>query len=265
LSIALGIVAKGGVVIAADRQETAGYQKYECEKIVWAERLGPGPPGCLLVTGAGDAAYVDSVSETLRMWFGQSGEVDLWKIGSTLDTLHQKFFTDRVIPISNDPRLTPDYKLIVVCRCSAQAMMWKTSQLSFNRELTYAAVGIGDTAALTLLRKLWAHLPLEEAITLAAFTIYEVKASTEGCGLGTDIVAVESDRLNASVIRIGDDEVRQMEDAFRAYRRLERQSFHDWMKGTFDELHAGRRKRLTPSPLGGNPGRPKSSTFETSE
>lgn len=241
-------------MIAADRQETAGCQKYECGKITWVERTEP--PGCLLVTGAGDAAYVDSISEILRMWFGQSREIDIWKIGGDIDTLNQKFFTDRVIPISNDPRLTPEYKLIVVCRCVGQAMMWKTSELSFNREMAYAAVGIGDMAALTLLRKLWWPLPLEEAITLAAFTIHEVKASTEGCGLGTDIVALESDRPGASPIRIKDDEVRQMEDAFRAYQKLERQPFRDWMKGTFDKLHEGRRKRLTPSPLEGKPGRP---------
>ncbi len=60
------------------------------------------------------------------------------------------------------------------------------------------------------------------AINLVAFVMYEVKASIEGCGLGTDILYT----WQHVPTYVGDDEVQQMEEAFRDYHRSERENLH---------------------------------------
>src|SRR5260370_15962037 len=225
MTIALVIRALDGFVVAADRQETAGDQKGEQGKItsVWKAN----PPACLVVTGAGDGPYLDSISTRLRKSFGESKEADLDGIGAELDALNQEFYKEKVIPISDDPNLRPNYDLLLACRSANQMAIWKTSQLAFVKEEFYSAVGIGDMTAMPLLRKLWLPVPIEEAINLAAFTIQEVKASVEGCGLGTDIVFSKTEIFQNYVPMFMEDaEIREMENLFRLYLKLERETFH---------------------------------------
>ena len=65
MTIAIGILAKDGIVLASDTQETSGYIKTEGSKIL----VGVGLPGSdrepwgLAITGAGSAAYLDSFSQ----------------------------------------------------------------------------------------------------------------------------------------------------------------------------------------------------------
>ncbi len=225
MTIALVIRALDGFVVAADRQETAGDQKHEQGKItsIWKAT----PPACLVVTGAGDGLYLDSISARLRESFNKSKEPDLDKIGAELDALNQEFYRERVIPISDDPALRPNYDLLLACRSANRIAIWKTSQLAFVKEEFYSAVGIGDMTATPLLKKLWLPVPIEEAVNLAAFAIQEVKASVEGCGLGTDIVFVKTEMFqNFIPMFMEDDEIREMENLFRLYRKTEREAFH---------------------------------------
>src|ERR1700693_911466 len=70
MTIALGLIADDGVVIAADRQETEGEQKKDQHKI---ESLWAVPVGSLLVSGAGNGPYLDSMTQRLYHCFGVDG------------------------------------------------------------------------------------------------------------------------------------------------------------------------------------------------
>jgi hypothetical protein len=227
MTIAVGILAPNGAVIAADRQETAAYQKGEEGKITTVWRADP--PGCLTITGAGDGFYIDSISAVLRDWFGSSKEKDIDKLRTEADVLTQEFYKSRVIPISDDPNLRPDYELLLVCKSFARMQMWKTSRLAFNRSPMWDAVGVGQVVATALINKLWLPVSVEEAVNLAAFTVYEVKASVDGCGLGTDVVFITNDPnpfVNGVPVFLEDAEIREMEDIFRRYHKVEREMFH---------------------------------------
>lgn len=80
MTIALGIIAPDGIVVAADRQAAAGYQKADEGKLrlVWHADLA----GSLVTTGAGDSAYLDSIADRPRGWFGSSKLTDIKKIGA---------------------------------------------------------------------------------------------------------------------------------------------------------------------------------------
>ena len=73
MTIAIGILASDGVIIAADREEGDGYLKTDRGKISQVFR-GLFPAGSIAVTGAGDAAALDEVSNLITDAFAQSAK-----------------------------------------------------------------------------------------------------------------------------------------------------------------------------------------------
>src|SRR5207247_11290193 len=72
MTIAIGLLATDGVVIAADTQESAGYpgdMKSSGTKILWALRSNASNPpvtGAFAVSGAGTVGYLDAVNQKLE-------------------------------------------------------------------------------------------------------------------------------------------------------------------------------------------------------
>src|SRR5690349_12394434 len=69
VTIALGILSAGGMVVAADRQETAGITKSNQGKVSAAWKLGR---GCIVLSGAGDGPHIDALMQEFRDWFTSS-------------------------------------------------------------------------------------------------------------------------------------------------------------------------------------------------
>ncbi len=102
MTIALGVRATDGIVVAADRQETVGYQKSDTGKIVasWKQN----PTGSLIVTGAGTGAYLDSIAQQLQAWFADDKASRTPKeIGDVINAANRKFYSEAVIPLSGYP------------------------------------------------------------------------------------------------------------------------------------------------------------------
>ena len=67
--------------------------------------------------------------------------------------------------------------------------IWRTHKTVTHGAQPYAAIGIGEFHAKNLLDKFYKYTSVESAIFLAAFVIYQVKESVEGCGKRTSIWA----------------------------------------------------------------------------
>jgi 20S proteasome alpha/beta subunit len=264
MTIAIGLIATNGIVMAADRLETDGYQKNDTGKIgaTWKAH----PTGSLIITGAGGAIYLDSIMHRLREWFGDDKKnSDPKEIADAINTINHKFYTDAVLPFSAYPdHARPDYSLLIGCDMAGRSpSVFLTERLALNRADDYAAVGTGASTAKTLLSKFYVPLPVESAISLAAFVMYEVKASIEGCGLGTDIFYT----WRHVPLLVPNDEVLRMEGAFHQFYRSERENLHfcigsdiahssqslkedksqrHTLRALFIELHDDRLRRMSP-------------------
>src|ERR1700719_1125175 len=73
MTIAIGLRARDGIVIAADREEGDGYLTNERGKILQVFRGMP-PIGWITVTGAGDGPALDEVSKLLGDVFCAEGD-----------------------------------------------------------------------------------------------------------------------------------------------------------------------------------------------
>jgi 20S proteasome alpha/beta subunit len=224
MTICIGLLASDGVVIAADREEGDGYLKNDRGKIRLSCRLR-GPNGSIAITGAGDGPSLDEVSKLMGDVFCSQDERTSDDTIAALHNEHCRYYRKKVIPFAPSPSDRPDYALIIGCM-DGQTLgkkLFYTSKLAFNETNDYEAVGIGASVANTWLWRLYDRVPIVSAVKLAAYIIYQVKNSVGGCGLGTDIIPLRSNRILESVPR---EVVRKWEDTFRFFPSLERNIFH---------------------------------------
>jgi predicted proteasome-type protease len=223
MTISIGLMADNGIVLAADRQETAGYQKTDTGKI--SANFKPGK-GSLIVTGAGSGTYLDSIAQQILASFSDDDKnKKSVEVAVALNTTNRRFYSETVIPFSSYPdHERPDYALLIGCDVvGSQPALFETDRLAFKSVDDYTAVGLGASTAKTLLSKFYIpRMPTPIAISLAAFVMYEVKASVEGCGLGTDVFYTADHVLQS----VRDEEVLQMESAFHLFHLSERENLH---------------------------------------
>lgn len=230
MTIALGLIAKDGVVIAADRQETEGEQKKEQRKIdsLWAMGIGS-----LVVSGAGNGPYIDSMTTKLQVCFGSKK----WEWGDDAEmteifrAAHASFYSEAVLPFAGyQPYERPDYELLFGCSIEEERhLLWYSHKLTLNRVQGYRAVGIGASTEESLLKKFYiTGLPLKVAITLAAFVVHQVKNSVEGCGFETDVLFT---KLKTPPCRVSAPTLHEMDEAFANFRLLERDDLYSCIGG----------------------------------
>jgi 20S proteasome alpha/beta subunit len=228
LTIALGLVAHDGVVIAADRQSTEGGHKKPQRKIesLWALSVG-----ALLVSGAGTASYIETMTQRLRFAFGTTQSRDSAD-GMTEEfrAVHSAFYSEAVLPFAPyEFQQRPDYELLFGCSTDKRHLLWYSEKLTLNQVDGFRAVGVGASAAEALLSKFYVtNLPLKVAIALAAYVVYEVKNSVEQCGFETDVLFTQSGMPPA---RVSPEPLKEMEEAFLRFRLVERDELFQFIGG----------------------------------
>jgi hypothetical protein len=222
------MIARDGIVIAADRQETEGEHKKSQRKI---ESLWAMPVGALLVSGAGNGPYIDTMTEHLRHCFGTTQSKDYPKaMTDEFRAVHSAFYTEAVLPFAQFQSYErPDYELLFGCSTDHH-FLWYSHKLTLNQvEAGYRAVGIGASAAESLLSKYYVmNLPLKIAIALAAYVVFEVKNSVEQCGFETDVMFTQKDKPPSRMMQ---PMIKKMEDAFLKFRLIERDELYQCIGG----------------------------------
>ena len=70
MTIALGILTKGGVVVAADTEINCGIVKSSEGKVGFVDVVRGGQKSAMAITGAGSVAYLDHIREHFMSAFG---------------------------------------------------------------------------------------------------------------------------------------------------------------------------------------------------
>ncbi len=220
MTIAIGILASDGVVIAADREEGDSYLKNDTGKVYQAFK-GTLPLGAIAVTGAGSGPYLDEVSQLISDGFCADMVGTEETVQAGIKETNRKYYKEAVLPFPREDR--PDYDLLIGCYGEQLGRrLWKTQGLAVNPVKDYDAVGAGCTVANGLLGRLWDMVPVRYAVKLAAYVVYRVKTSVKDCGLGTDIVIVRRSLFEG----VSSGVVREWENIFRSYAALERNAFY---------------------------------------
>lgn len=227
MTIALGIIATDGIVVAADRQVTAqNYLKYDEGKVSMHGRMHiPGmaerATSELLITGAGSPTSITHIRQGLIEAFNRRD--DIFSISNFRSEVDEqvKAFHDAHAKESDGAL---DVWMVIGGRDSrGQRKLWITDHGVVNEEASFAAVGAGAMYAQTIMGRLGGLADTAGAVLLAAFVIHEVKNTIDGCGSGTDIYAVSRDGAYVTPSSV----INQLSVVFNRYTRMSRDLLYD--------------------------------------
>lgn len=183
MTIAIGILAANGIVIAADQQETLWSTKSVADKVLSLVKS----KGVIAVTGAGSAGHLDAMAQQvcgafLKARAGQEAQA--------IRDSFSEFYATHIVPLYPFEKRFPDCDIEAIIGVDTPRARFilaneRTALWQCGR---YVVAGSGaPQAALVLGRTFIPNLPLERAALLAAYAVYVVKESVEGCGKNTDV------------------------------------------------------------------------------
>jgi hypothetical protein len=227
MTIAIHLSGSFSLLTATDTQGTyTSGEKVDSGKIMGAWRANP--LGAINVAGAGnDSHYMKALSQEIVQ--------DFKNVTGTVDQLEKKlretagaFYKDHVFPFVGklEDANVPDYSLLVATRHEATSKLWNIEGTVFTESSLFDCIGIGSPVAEMLLNKLYPLYPtLDSLAVLAAYVIYRVKSSVDGCGLNTEIRFIHADRPGMVPFEL----IEKWEALFRKYERLESEVFYHAM------------------------------------
>lgn len=194
MTIALGVLARDGFVLAADTQETyAGMLKVDQPKIMAATAGTPlQNSGVIAVSGAGNAGYVDALTQDVCQWFLEKKPRDLEQARLGLKSVIAAFDAEHVRPYATLPEYErPGVSMLVAAHMGkGRGSFWVSDKSTLHEHVPFAAVGIGAPHANLLLGRLWQECDLVTAARLAAYVLFCVKRQVDGCGSKTEMLFV---------------------------------------------------------------------------
>jgi len=224
MTIAIGLLATDGVILAADSQETLGSFKSDESKFLIANQgLKTEKAGAIAITGAGDSGYLDSINQELCTAFlSKKKWTPLALLGKTR-TIVKTFHHDHVVPYGKFPEHDrPEMRLIIGSHINGRGILWSTEKSTVSGGKRYFAVGIGYPYARVMLRRFWTPMDTVKAASLAAYILFQVKNTADGCGKETQIVIIK----DGHAAYLSQDNINLLEYAFEERARTENLFLH---------------------------------------
>jgi hypothetical protein len=211
MTIAIGLICADGVVIAADTQESGALTKNQAHKI--AVSLIDG--GVIAFAGAGEAQTLDGLSCHVR---DSAAKAQKSEIVSVINDSFLAFYKQHIVPLYpfHERFVSPDVDAIIGISVGTQSVLLANHRTALRRCDHFVSVGIGRDFSDVLLARLFPHglkLPTERAVLLAAYVIYQVRESVEGCGLGTQLYLLRT----GQAATLWDWDQDEMDKHFKSY------------------------------------------------
>ncbi len=221
MTIALGMLASDGFVVAADTHESRGIYKIEHGKMSAVLTATERPTGasssyrCCAITGSGAAHHLDAVTKKIieRIRDGEALSDD--ELEAECGRILREFYLNHVAPFAAYPEPErPDFQLLLGAQLFKDRLLVSDKTI-FKDASPYVAIGVGEIVAMPLLTRFY-QLPMPDvrsAILLASYVIYHVKESIEGCGKSTDMAGVR----NGHFFQIRRPDTKALENAVSEY------------------------------------------------
>lgn len=191
VTIAIGMLAHDGLVIASDTQETSqNFMKTDVAKTRYTYYKDERGRSSMIVTGAGRGSYVDALGNELMDWFGDDRSEGIVPVQDEIQRRLRAFYAAHVEPFKPD---RPDFSMIVGVERHDERAIFVTDLTSVREIHHVSAIGIGELYASNLLHKHvtpWLRFNggAELAARVAAYVIYKVKEVIDTCGSFTQVL-----------------------------------------------------------------------------
>jgi 20S proteasome alpha/beta subunit len=230
MTIAVGIRAYNGIVIAADSEESWDIFKFDQGKIKTAyhhdESSGKPKTCSCAITGSGASGYLKAIQDRLATTvIDTDAAVELEELRQLIEKDLSGFYNQHVIPFSADPfRDRTDFGLILGASNSRGHELWSTDLSTVTRERAITS-GIGGPYARVVLDRILQAgeaIDVSTAAIMAAYAIFGAKETTGGCGKHTHLICLQKGRM----VGISEAVMAEIESLFKEHFEIEKQLFH---------------------------------------
>jgi hypothetical protein len=197
VTIALGILASGGIVLAADAQETdiMGFKDYALKihhSLGQPWGAGVSSRSVVAITGAGPGFHIDAISSEIISLADSRTDWTLAAFEPQLEQCVQNFFQKHVLPFL--PHINNSFDLIVAAQFDGMGWMWANETTVVKRSVGLEAVGTGRNYAKVAIQTRVIHPNLETAVILAIQGVAEAARFDQYCGKGTSITCLRDNQ-----------------------------------------------------------------------
>lgn len=214
MTIALGIMAREGIVIAADSEVSTDMTRISGMKVFCFD---DSKGGRIIVTGSGNTHYLQSAAYSIGKIFTEHPDDPLIELEPTMQAFLETFYENHVTPFSTTPD-PPDIALIIGASRGSESKGWISQNNILNQwRVTHAAVGIGEIHARAVLGTLAHACDFESAKIMAAYVVWLVKQRIAYCGKDTHIECFGND--GPSSLTLG--QIQALENIFSNIKYLE--------------------------------------------
>lgn len=193
MTVALGMLARDGIVLAADTQESDGYFKEFSLKIHYAmthTSICSNVKSALVVTGAGPGVHLDAVSDELIKTFHSSQDTDIDTFESRLKISVAEFYKAHVMALA--PDIDRDFRLIVGVQIEGQFALWTSETTVVKKIIGLEAVGTGAPFAKMALETRYVIEPdVAMVALLSILAINRAKEYDQFSGKSTSVVCLK--------------------------------------------------------------------------
>lgn len=219
MTIAIGLLAKDGLVMAADTQEIIGSTKTDESKLLIANRgLRQEKAGAIAVSGSGWSGHLDTINQEMCQLFLTRKRWTSEGIAAALKKKVKDFYLGHVSPFGNFPdHDRPDYTLVIAAQPNKDRLLFTSEKSTLRFSTKYTAVGLGQSHARALMRQYWTSMDATRAASLAAYVMFHVKRNVDGCGNQTQVVVIK----DAYAQYISQENIDLLEYSFDQYAAYE--------------------------------------------
>jgi hypothetical protein len=226
VTIAIQLSGDFSLITATDTQGTYGSgDKVDSGKIMGSWRARP--LGAINIAGAGDSNYITAISQEIDREFKKC-EGTIEDLETNIRKTSREFYLENAFIYEGKREQSdiPDCSLLVALTHQGHSKLWNIEGTLLTESTPFSCIGIGGPAAERLLNRLYPLYPtLDSLAVLAAYVIWEVKSSVDGCGLNTEIRIIHRERP----VLVSSERILAWEGLFRRYKRLERETFYHAM------------------------------------
>lgn len=223
MTIALGILASDGVVIAADSQETHGdYFKAFRLKIHSAmthANVHSSLESAIIITGSGASVYLDAIAQEIIKEFHAHQDKSVDDLELHLKEFHADFWAKYVAP--HLPHMDRTFELIIGAEIEGRRRLWRSDANIVKPSLGFEAVGSGHQYARMAIEHHVYDLSAQNAAILAVLGVMRAKEYDNYCGKSTMITFVKKNRTYTVPSYL----IEQAEKLFRRYAGYDHSSF----------------------------------------
>ncbi|MFQ5662491.1 MAG: hypothetical protein ACE5HL_01495, partial [Terriglobia bacterium] len=199
MTIALGMLATDGIVLAADSQETEGYFKGFSLKINTAMthmNIQAKVKSAIGITGAGPAVHLDAIGDKIIKLFHANQYTQINALESNLAECVRDFYLTHIAPLPPHIYEGRDFRLIAAAQIEGNFSLWTTDATVLKRGIGLEAVGTGSPFAKMALQSRYLCTDTETAAFLAILAVARAKEYDQDCGKSTQIVCLKENLVH---------------------------------------------------------------------